>query len=196
MERTGWQQVVHKSSPGERPVSRAPAPATGIVSVHFLSMNDPLTADRPPAVVMDTNVLFDWLVFGNPAVAPLVAAIEQGRLAWIATESLRAEMAHVLGRGLDPRWPVDEVRWRDAWDRHARLVPEPVAPLGLPRCSDADDQKFFALAVCQGARWLVTRDKALLKLARRARPLGLAILTPERWAAERDPGPSGPAGGR
>jgi predicted nucleic acid-binding protein len=157
-------------------------------------MNDPIIDPCPPAAVLDTNVLFDWLVFGNPAVAPLAAAIEQGRLAWVATESLRAEMAHVLGRGLDPRWPVDEARWREAWDRHARVVPEPVPPLGLPRCSDPDDQKFFALAVCHRVRWLVTRDKALLKLARRARPLGLAILTPEQWAADRDPVPARPAG--
>lgn len=56
----------------------------------------------------------------------------------------------------------------------------PPAPLNL-RCSDADDQIFVDLALAQGARWLITHDRALLKLARRAGGRGLAIVTPTCW---------------
>lgn len=50
----------------------------------------------------------------------------------------------------------------------------------LPQCSDGDDQKFLELARDGGADYLVTSDKALLKLARRKRLEHLfRILTPE-----------------
>jgi hypothetical protein len=59
------------------------------------------------------------------------------------------------------------------------------AVTALPRCADRDDQKFLELARDSGADWLVTADKALLKLARRDRLRGLfRILTPETALAE------------
>ena len=51
---------------------------------------------------------------------------------------------------------------------HARTfeLPDPAAATGLPQCEDPDDQKFLELAWHARASHLVTRDKALLKLAR------------------------------
>ena len=41
---------------------------------------------------------------------------------------------------------------------------------------------FLEIAVAAGARWLVTRDAALLRLARRmAREHGVDIVTPAAW---------------
>ncbi|MGV3656140.1 MAG: PIN domain-containing protein, partial [Noviherbaspirillum sp.] len=52
----------------------------------------------------------------------------------------------------------------------------------LPQCRDKDDQKFLELARDAGAAALITKDKALLKLAGKARRAGLfAILTPQAW---------------
>ncbi|MFT7776961.1 putative toxin-antitoxin system toxin component, PIN family [Roseateles sp.] len=51
-------------------------------------------------------------------------------------------------------------------------------------CRDPDDQKFIDLALAARARWLISRDKAVLALAKRARLRGLAILTPERWSLD------------
>jgi predicted nucleic acid-binding protein len=59
------------------------------------------------------------------------------------------------------------------------------ASASLPRCDDRDDQKFLELARDGGAEWLVTADKALLRLARRDKLRGLfRILTPEAALAE------------
>lgn len=52
----------------------------------------------------------------------------------------------------------------------------------LPVCRDPDDQKFLELARDAAARMLITKDKALLKLAGKCARAGLFhILTPEKW---------------
>jgi predicted nucleic acid-binding protein len=47
------------------------------------------------------------------------------------------------------------------------VVAPPVSGVRLPVCSDKADQKFLELARDAGAEVLITKDKALLKLARR-----------------------------
>ncbi|OXH83132.1 nucleotide-binding protein, partial [Burkholderia multivorans] len=49
----------------------------------------------------------------------------------------------------------------------------------LPKCKDRDDQKFLELARAAQAEWLVSKDRALLKLAKRtARDFGFRIAQP------------------
>jgi predicted nucleic acid-binding protein len=50
---------------------------------------------------------------------------------------------------------------------HAPAGTAPRTGPSLPLCSDRDDQKFLELAAASQADWLVTKDKALLKLSRR-----------------------------
>ena len=145
-------------------------------------MPPPVFRFDPPSAVLDTNVVLDWLVFANPAVAPISQAIESGRLHWVATTEMRAELAEVLRRGLprNPALNVDGI-W-SMWSACAHIedLPPPTG-LGAPlRCTDPDDQKFIDFALHR-ADWLFTRDRAVLRLARRALPRGLAILTPEAW---------------
>ncbi len=130
-----------------------------------------------PRIVLDTNVVLDWLLFGEPAVATLVQAVTQGRLRWVVTAPMRDELAHVLARGLAAARGADVATLLATWDRHAALCPEPPSQ-GLLRVTDPDDQKFVDLAMAAGARWLVSRDRAVLKLARRAAAAGVAIVTP------------------
>lgn len=137
-----------------------------------------------PAAVLDSQVVFDWLVFRRASVQPVADAVTTGRLRWLASPALRDELGHVLGRGVLARYAPDEAAVWSAWDRFAQpcaQVPASGAALRL-RCRDPDDQKFIDLALAHGARWLLSRDKAVLALARRARPFGLQILTPEAWA--------------
>ena len=135
----------------------------------------------PPRIGLDTNVVLDWLVFRNPAVLPLVAAVEQGRVQWIACASMRSELARALGYDNLARWTPDRKQALATFDAHALVLPEP-ANLPALRCSDPDDQVFLDLAAGAGARWLLTHDRALLRLARRARGLGLRIVQPRLWA--------------
>lgn len=136
----------------------------------------------PAAIVLDTNAALDWLVFGDPATAALAGVIECGAVRWTATERMRAEFAGVARRLRLAGREIDCERSLTCFDRWASIAPAPVprAPPRL-RCSDADDQIFVELALDRGARWLLTRDKALLKLARAAAACGLLITTPTAW---------------
>lgn len=138
----------------------------------------------PPVtrLVLDTNVLLDWLVFGDPGVRPLVAAIEQGRAVWLADHAMREEFERVLAYpAIAPRVP-DPPAVLARWQAYARIwdAPSPLCPL---RCRDADDQKFLDLALAAGARWLLTKDRQLLRLARPAARLGLVLAPPLEWTA-------------
>jgi predicted nucleic acid-binding protein len=131
-------------------------------------------------IVLDTNVVLDWLLFRDPSAAAWSAAVEAGTVRWLATPAMRDELAHVLHRGLAAARAADTGALLARWDALATTQPEPV-PHRLT-CGDADDQKFIDLAFAAGARWLVSRDRALLRLARPAAVSGLTIVTPQRWA--------------
>ena len=139
----------------------------------------------PAAIVLDTNVVLDWLVFHNPACAPLAQGLADGHLCWLATAEMRDELRHVLARDVAAAWSPNHGAIWTAWERHAKEVPAVVASGAISRlrCTDADDQKFIDLALGHPARWLISRDRAVLKLARRSRAFGLDIVTPEAWAA-------------
>lgn len=138
-----------------------------------------------PCVVLDTNVVLDWLVFRDAGVAALGQAITDGRLRWIASAAIRAELEHVLTCWRMPRYPVDTDAVLASLERHCQAVgrePPPAGP-GL-RCRDPDDQKFIDLAISLGAAGLITRDRAVLALRRRAfERHRLVIARPVDWSA-------------
>jgi len=142
--------------------------------------------DAPmPACVLDTNAVLDWLVFRHPACALWTERLSSGSVRWLVSSAMHDELARVLARGAARAWDADPRSLWSAWDRLSQTLDAP--PLSGAatrlRCTDPDDQKFIDLALGHGARWLVSRDRAVLRLARRARPLGLDIVTPETWAA-------------
>ena len=142
--------------------------------------------DEPPSIVLDTNVVLDWLYFGDGRCTALADAVTEGRVRWIASAAMRHEIERVLDRGsLGTRWPHGPASVRDGWERWATTIEPTSTPASSTlRCTDTDDQKFIDLALHQ-ARWLISRDRAVLKLGKRAAALGVTFTTPERWM---DPG--------
>ena len=142
--------------------------------------------------VLDTNVVLDWLWFDDPRLAVLAAQVQAGTLGWLGTVAMRAELTAVLGRDSLPARPRTAGAVLADYDRWCRLQPPAPAQAKAPlRCSDADDQKFVDLALTLAGPGrevaLLTRDRAVLRLARPARARGLWIGLPERWCA-----PAGP----
>ena len=133
-------------------------------------------------VVLDTNATLDWLVFGEAAMGALGKAIEARDVRWLACPRMREELSRTLAYPSLARWKPDCEHTLSVFDHWVELVPNPaiVAAPGL-NCSDKDDQVFIDLAVVGGACWLVTQDRALLKLRRRAAISGVTILPPVQW---------------
>ena len=134
-------------------------------------------------IVIDTNVCLDLFVFRDPRWAPLLAALESGRVRAVTRADCRDEYRIVLHY---PHLPLDDATRPQAAERFDALI-EVVAPtsraLRLPACTDRDDQKFLELALASRARWLLSKDNELLKLDRRTRSAGLfAIRLPQLWS--------------
>lgn len=136
-------------------------------------------------VVLDTNVVLDWLVFEDPVAKALGEQICNRSLSWLVSEALRVELAHVLARRELEAWRPDTDRLWAHWERYAQSAPALTLSRSTPKCTDPDDQKFIDLALVNGVRWLISRDKAVLKVGRRCRGMGLGldIVTPAAWAA-------------
>ena len=135
-------------------------------------------------VVLDTNVWLDLLVFDDARSRPLHQALRANGLQALATAEMFDELADVLSRPfLAPR-QVDGAAVLAQARALCRQVDGPAATDSpAPRCADPDDQVFIDLAWRWPARWLFSRDRALLALARAASPRGLGVLTPAAWAA-------------
>jgi predicted nucleic acid-binding protein len=142
---------------------------------------------NPNLIVIDTQSLFDWLVFRNPACDGWAAALGGKHWKWIFTSPMKSEFDFVAAKGFGKRWPVPLDDVAVAWSSHACAVDVPDEPGAAVRlhCTDPDDQKFIDLAISARAHTLVTRDKALLRLARKAAARhGLRVCRPEVWSAE------------
>jgi uncharacterized protein len=135
-------------------------------------------------VVLDTNIWLDWLVFDDPAVMPLKSASSDG----VVRIAINAACLEELGRVLAyPEFELDAgtrnglfTQVRSCTYRVDTMLLSP-----LPPCADPDDQKFLELARDAQADWLITKDKALLSLAKKSFDgTGFKIATPEQWLLE------------
>ncbi len=152
----------------------------------------------PLRIVFDTNVLLSLWVFdkspGGSTLAPLRAMIESGALLALSRADCLAEFERVLGY---PEFKLVPEMQQRIFSEYRSVLTMPAdagvnvdvvavaTDVPLPKCSDRDDQKFLELARDATAQILVTRDKALLKLARRRQLAGLfRILTPDRLLEE------------
>lgn len=145
-------------------------------------------SESAPRIVLDSNVCLDLFAFRDPVAAPLLAGLRAGSLIAITDAACRDEWHRILDY---PKLALDAAtRAACRRDYDALLRPHVDAsapapdPAQLPRCADPDDQKFLELALAARARWLLSRDHALVVLGRRTARAGLFdILTPRAWAA-------------
>jgi len=124
-------------------------------------------------VVLDTQIWLDWLAFDDASVAGLKQAVAEERAEIFMDAACAAELERVLGYPIAKKVPDAALQAaRLAQARRLAKAPERALAeaerVSLPRCKDREDQKFLELALAAGAHVLVTKDRALLELARRA----------------------------
>lgn len=151
-----------------------------------------MNADEPrvPRIVLDTNVCLDIFLFHDAQSAALHVAMQAGAIEAVTRTDCRDEWRRVLHYPQLPVTDASRPAIEAAFDALVRCLPDelamaPAAP-ALPRCADPDDQKFLELAQASGARWLVSKDNELLKLAPRcARDALFWIGLPQAWSLRR-----------
>ena len=137
----------------------------------------------PTLLVLDTNVVIDWLVFDDDFMKPLRDAVAERHATVLTSALATGELQRVLTY---PELKLDADRQAAVFDRYllqtsAASLPENFSlsnlllPATFPRCRDPDDQHFLALAWHSGAT-LASRDKAVLKLRKRAARFGVTIV--------------------
>jgi putative PIN family toxin of toxin-antitoxin system len=133
--------------------------------------------------ILDTNIVLDWLVFNDLSTSVLRAAIASRRVEAHTHPVLIDELQRVLAY---PALKLDTARQAAVLNEYrtkTTLAGEPrdfarnnlQLPAGFPKCCDSDDQPFIALAFHVKADALVTRDKAVLKVRKRAARFGVVI---------------------
>ena len=130
------------------------------------------------ALVLDTNVVLDLLVFADPATALVRELLNAKTLRWIATAAMREELARVLDYPkIAPRvafYGLSAASVLAAFDTQVQIVP--VAARIPATCRDADDQQFLDLAAAHRAI-LLSKDQAVLALRKRLLVYGAQVAT-------------------
>ena len=135
-----------------------------------------MTSSEAPAWVIDTNIVLDLWLFQDPATEPLRAALQSGRIAHLATQSMRDELARVLTYPhLMKRMLKSDLQAQDILDRfdQYQLSAAPAAKAACT-CKDPDDQKFIDLAVAHAAP-LLSKDAEILCMKKRLLQAGVVL---------------------
>jgi putative PIN family toxin of toxin-antitoxin system len=145
----------------------------------------------PLRLVLDTNVWLDWLVFRDGSVECIAAAVANASAAIFTAPSCLQELERALAYPL--RKKTLDAAVQAACLAQSRALARMLecdaggttaAASSLPQSRDPHDQKFLELARDCRADFLVTRDKALLELARHyGKSLAFRIVTPRQLAA-------------
>ncbi len=142
-------------------------------------------------LILDTNIVLDWLVFRDARVAGLQPALDRGHVDLVTHEPAVDELRRVLAY---PRFKLAIDQQQEVLSRYSsqsRLVTLPSGlhlddlgtPAGFPLCRDPDDQHFLALAYHERADGLVSKDAAILKLTKRVQKFGVTVLNLEQLGA-------------
>lgn len=142
----------------------------------------------PKRIVLDTNVCLDLFVFRDARWDLLLAALKNGSVEAVTRADCRMEWLIVLDYRHLPLDSASKSQSALEFDALITCIPAETPTLievRLPLCKDPDDQKFLELARDAHADVLITKDKALLKLAKStARANLFLIMTPDAWIRE------------
>ncbi len=126
--------------------------------------------DKKSVVVLDTNIVLDWLVFEDGGMPELMAALNARRFTVATNADCIDELKRVLNYAI---FKLTEAKQEIALAKYLEFttIIEPRASLlgRVPRCRDKDDQKFLELAAHAGAAALISKDHAVLGLHRSMR---------------------------
>ena len=126
-------------------------------------------------VVLDTNILLDIFVFDDKRAADLKDAICNKDIQALASQMTLTEFADVISRPLFKLDGTAQEAILKQWHSLAKLEDDSNLGSAPWKCQDSDDQIFLDLAYAFRPALLISKDHAVLKLARKAAIDGIAI---------------------
>lgn len=118
-------------------------------------------------IVLDCNCWLDLLVFRDPCVEALRNLLERGEVIAAICSGMRQELIQVLSRPwIHNRCNPDAII--QDYDRLSSMQTTPHSKARSLVCSDPDDQVFLDLALQARASHLISKDRQLLRLAKKS----------------------------
>jgi uncharacterized protein len=141
-----------------------------------------------PNIVLDTNVVLNAFFFqeeySNRIIPSLFKTYQWVSTPWMQQEAVRVANSYALKKYASIE---KTTALSNSFKQHAVLIDDYVLSNhitnGLIRCRDTDDQIFLNLALHTKATLILTLDRDLLKLKKRAQTFGLSIIEPLKFNA-------------
>ena len=127
--------------------------------------------------IIDTNIALDLLLFHDKKSQFLFDLLKRDELIAVGHFDTFYEFADVICRAqfiLDPE-TINELL--NEWVSLHTIVTETLPTNHY--CKDTDDDKFFNLACVTGAKYLLSKDKKVLKAKGKAKRFNCLVLKPE-----------------
>lgn len=128
-----------------------------------------------PVIVLDTNILLDIFVFDEEKAHPLRAALENHQIDFVATQHMLNEYQDVISREQFSLTPDQQRESLLEIGQLVRLIDDATVEKAPWKCRDRDDQIFLNLAYFLRPALLISKDKQVLKIAKRAIKEGVTI---------------------
>jgi putative PIN family toxin of toxin-antitoxin system len=136
----------------------------------------------PIEIVLDTNVCLDLFVFKDPRWEKIMLALNTGTIRASTRKDCREEWLAVLHYSHLPVTDENRQIFIENFDKFIEVREAVPSLIKLPVCTDKDDQKFLEYSRDAQVNVLVSKDKAVLKLAKKMQKLNLFnIETPEKF---------------
>jgi len=119
-------------------------------------------------VVLDTNILLDIFVFNDVRAVNLKQAIVDGDIPVIASQKTLLEFADVISRPIFKLDKQTQATILAQWQSFAKQQDDSNLASAPWKCRDPDDQIFLDLAYQLRPTILISKDDAVLQIARRA----------------------------
>jgi len=119
-------------------------------------------------VILDTNILLDIFIFDDVRATDLKQAITTNNVNLIASQKTLEELSDVIARPLFKLDPPCQVAIVEQWQSLVQLYDDSELVPAPWKCQDADDQIFLDLAYQFRPAILISKDNALLQIAKRA----------------------------
>ena len=127
------------------------------------------------SVILDTNILLDIFVFHDERAANLKESILSGDIQAIASQITIAEFADVLSRPIFKLDATKQLEILKCWESIAQIQDDVDLAPAPWTCPDPDDQVFLDLSYRFRPAILMSKDNALLQIAKRAAEQNILI---------------------